>query len=173
MYLQAQHYTDASIGRFIDKLKKNHLWKNSVLLFYGDHFGLSDEMMNSNDQQLLKDVIGHPYTNADRFNIPFIMTIPGKTHGSVVNLTGGQLDFLPTLTNVLGVPINNKIVYFGQDLLNTRRNVIGMRYHMPQGSFINQRVVYSPDSDFNDGTAIGEKTGKQTGFEQYNPIMTK
>lgn len=166
-YLQAQHYTDASIGRFIDKLKKNHLWKNSVILFYGDHFGLSDEMMNSNDQQLLKNVVGHTYTNADRFNIPFIMTIPGKTHGSVVNMTGGQLDFLPTLTNVLGVPIDNKVVHFGQDLLNSKQNVIGMRYHLPQGSFINQHIVYSPDSDFNDGTAIDEKTGKQAGFKQY------
>ncbi|MFC4618834.1 LTA synthase family protein [Camelliibacillus cellulosilyticus] len=167
-YLQAQHYTDASLGRFMDKLKKNGLWKNSVLLFYGDHFGLDNKMLGSNDQALLQSLLGHPYSSADRYNIPFIATIPGVTHGEIDGAIGGQLDFLPTLTNLLGLPIDNKIVHFGQDLLNTDHNLIGMRYYMPEGSFINQSIIFEPNTNFDDGTATNLWTREPVNdFKKY------
>lgn len=172
-YLQAQHYTDAAIGRFIDKLKAKGLWKNSVIMLYGDHFGLSSEMLNNKDEKLMEQIVGHPYSKVDRYNIPLIMSIPGKTDGKQIDTVGGQLDFLPTLTNVLGLPIDNKLVHFGQDLLNTTHNTIGMRYYMPEGSFINSSVVYEPDTNFEDGSALDRKTGNPIGFKKYKSDYEK
>jgi lipoteichoic acid synthase len=159
-YLQAQHYTDAALGRFIDKLKAAGLWKNSIFLFYGDHFGLDNDMLNRNERALMQELLGHPYTDVDRYNIPFIVTIPGVTHGEERNIIGGQLDFLPTLTNLLGIPIENRLVHFGQDLLNTDSNTIGMRYYMPKGSFINEHIIFQPNKNFDDGTAYNIWTGE-------------
>lgn len=159
-YLQAQHYTDAALGRFIDKLKAAGLWKNSIFLFYGDHFGLDNDMLDRNERALMQELLGHPYTDVDRYNIPFIVTIPGVTHGEERNIIGGQLDFLPTLTNLLGIPIENRLVHFGQDLLNTDSNTIGMRYYMPKGSFINEHIIFQPNKNFDDGTAYNIWTGE-------------
>ncbi|MGV3487412.1 MAG: LTA synthase family protein [Tuberibacillus sp.] len=157
-YLQAQHYTDAAIGRFINNLKAEGIWDNSVIVFYGDHFGLDKDMLNKKDQTVLANLLGHPYSSLDRYNIPFIVTIPGITHGEVNKNIGGQLDFLPTLANIIGLPIENKLVHFGQDLLNTNTNTIGMRYYMPEGSFINKDVMFQPNKNFSDGEAVDRRT---------------
>jgi len=158
-YFQAQHYADAALGRFIQKLKDKGIWNHSIVLFYGDHFGLDQRMLNDQDRMILHNLLGHRYTEADRYNIPFIISsIPGVTHGEVNTLTGGQLDFLPTLANLLGINIENKLVHFGQDLLNTTHNTIGMRYYMPQGSFINQSILFAPIKNFNNATALSLKT---------------
>ncbi|GGH85237.1 phosphoglycerol transferase MdoB-like AlkP superfamily enzyme [Pullulanibacillus pueri] len=153
-YLQAQHYTDEALGRFIQKLKDNGLWDNAVILFYGDHFGLDQHMLNDTDRSILKGLLKHPYSEIDRYNIPFIITMPGITQGEVEEQVGGQLDFLPTLTNLLGIDIENKLVHFGQDLLNTPQNTIGMRYYMPAGSFINQSLLFTPKRNFEDGSGL-------------------
>jgi lipoteichoic acid synthase len=167
-YLQAQHYTDAALGRFIDNLKKDGLWDNSVILFYGDHFGLDLDMLNNQDQLLIGELLHHPYTKVDRYNIPFIMSIPGVTHGEVNNIIGGQLDFLPTLANVLGLPLDKEQVHFGQDLLNTTHNTVGMRYYMPKGSFINDKIIFEPNTNFTDGTALDLKTREPvTNYKKY------
>lgn len=43
---------------------------------------------------------------------------------------------------------------FGRDLLNTERNVIGMRYYLPTGSFLNDDILFVPGKGFEDGEAI-------------------
>jgi len=167
-YLQAQHYTDAAIGRFIDRLKAEGLWNNSVIVFYGDHFGLDRKMLNKNDLSLLNGLLDHPYSSIDRYNIPFIVTIPGVTHGEVNRIIGGQLDFLPTVANLMGISIDNQLVHFGQDLLNTTHNTIGMRYYMPEGSFINEKIMYQPNKNFDDGEALDLRTREPvTEFRHY------
>jgi len=169
-YVQAQHYADAALGRFIQKLKNKGIWNHSIILFYGDHFGLDQHMFNDQDRMILHHLLGHPYTEADRYNIPFIISSPGITHGEVNTLAGGQLDFLPTLTNLLGITIENKLVHFGQDLLNTTHNTIGMRYYMPQGAFINQSTLFAPRKNFNDGVALSLKTKQpvpQSAIQKY------
>ncbi|HET7577985.1 MAG TPA: LTA synthase family protein [Bacillales bacterium] len=167
-YLESQHYTDAAFGRFIEDLKKAGLWKNSILLFYGDHGGLPLNTMFHNDKQSLRKLLGHPYTNEDFFNIPFIVTIPGKTSGKTIQTTGGQLDFLPTLTNLLGIPISSQLVHFGQDLLNPERELVGIRYYLPKGSFMNDRILFQSNRGFRDGKAYTLKNHRRIkDFHQY------
>lgn len=173
-YIQAQHYTDAAIGRFIDKLKQEGLWDNSLLVFYGDHFGLQESAMGKDDIQLVSNLVGHPYTNIDRFNIPFIVTIPNQVQNQVISHVGGQLDFMPTIANLLGIDIEKELPHFGQDLLNYPSNTIGMRYYMPPGSFITDQLYFQPNKGFDDGLALDRiKQTPVSEFSSYQEDFSK
>lgn len=156
-YLSSVNYTDYALGTFIDQLKEEGLWENTVMVIYGDHYGLQPQ---DNDPAWVQSQLGIPYdSRVSRFNVPLIIHLPGEKEGKVVDQVGGQLDILPTVTNLLGIkPAEKKTVAFGQDLLNVDRNVLGMRYYLPTGSFLNNEVLFVPGKGFEDGSAISIKT---------------
>jgi lipoteichoic acid synthase len=158
-YLTAINYTDYALGTFIDRLKREGLWDNTVLVVYGDHFGLQPQ---DNDPAWVQSQLGIPYDpRVSRFNIPLIIHLPGENKGKTVDQVGGQLDIMPTVANLLGINLNNeKFVTFGHDLLNITRNAFGMRYYLPTGSFFNNDILFVPGKGFDDGTAISLKTLK-------------
>ena len=43
-------------------------------------------------------------------------------------------------------------------MLNVDRNVIGMRYYLPTGSFFNNDILFVPGDGFEDGTAVSLET---------------
>jgi len=165
-YLQAIHYTDKALGELIQGLKDEGLWNNTILVLYGDHFGLQD---NDNDPADVSRKLGIPYSNTiTRFNIPLIIHAPGQTPAKVER-TGGQVDILPTVSNLLGLSWSeDEFIPFGRDLLNAERNVVGMRYYLPTGSFFNDDILFVPGTGFDDGTAYSIKTHEQvTDFAKY------
>ncbi|MFH5185961.1 LTA synthase family protein [Paenibacillus sp. TAB 01] len=156
-YLLSINYTDYAVGTLIEKLKAAGLWDNTVLIAYGDHFGLQPQ---DNDTKMLSQELGITYHEyVTRFNIPLIIHIPGQTEGQVIERAGGQLDIMPTLANLLGISLDDKnFVHFGQDLLNIQKNTFGMRYYLPTGSFFNDDILFVPGKGFDDGTAVSIKT---------------
>ncbi|MCM3718482.1 LTA synthase family protein [Fictibacillus phosphorivorans] len=166
-YIQAINYNDMVLGKFIDQLKKEGIWENTVLAFYGDHMGMHHTMFKERDPELLKELLGHEYTKIDRFNVPFMITAPGVTDdGMTSDQLAGQLDIMPTLANLLGISLKDH-VHFGQDLLNDQENLIGMRYYMPAGSFFNDEVVFQPGKSFEDGEALILETAKKVPHAPY------
>ncbi|OWR32462.1 sulfatase [Saccharibacillus sp. O23] len=166
-YLNAQHYTDYALGKLIEGLKAKGLWENTVLLVYGDHGGLSTA---ENDPAWVSSMLGISYdANVSRFNIPLIVHVPGIEQGKKVELSGGQMDFVPTLMNLLGISLDQeKHLVFGRDLLNTDRNAVGIRYYLPTGSFVGDGVLFIPGEGFDDGTAIDLDTHEPvTNLEPY------
>ncbi|MCL6457734.1 MAG: LTA synthase family protein, partial [Gorillibacterium sp.] len=155
-YLQAIHYTDQALGTLVEGLKAAGIWDNTVFAFYGDHFGLQ---VDANKPADVSEKLGISYdARISRFNIPLMIHVPGD-QGKVVERTGGQVDIMPTLANLLGLPASSdKFVPFGHDLLNIKRNVIGMRYYLPTGSFFNDDILFVPGKGFEDGTAVSLKT---------------
>ncbi|GAB6988826.1 LTA synthase family protein [Paenibacillus pini] len=155
-YLASVNYTDYAIGTLIDSLKANGMWDDTVLVVYGDHFGLQPQ---DNDPAMIKSTLGIDYEpRLSRFNIPLLIHVPG-VKGKVVDQVGGQVDIMPTLANVLGISLKDeKFVAFGHDLLNIDNNIVGMRYYLPTGSFFNNDIMYIPGKTFEDGTAISIKT---------------
>lgn len=87
-YLQTINYTDKCFGEFYDKLDKNGLLKDTVIVIYGDHEGI------------------HKYfpTSLPENNklIPFIIHIQGM-NGLVIDKIGGQIDMMPTIEYLLGL----------------------------------------------------------------------
>jgi phosphoglycerol transferase MdoB-like AlkP superfamily enzyme len=156
-YLTAVNYTDYAIGTLINRLKQEGLWDNTVLVLYGDHSGLQP---NDNDPAWIKQQLGINYdARVSRFNIPFIIHLPGQLKGKTVAQVGGQLDIMPTIANLMGISLKDeKFTAFGHDLLNIDHNVFGIRYYLPTGSFVNNDILFVPGKGFDDGTAISLKS---------------
>lgn len=84
-------------------------------------------------------------------NIPLIIASKGITTPTVKDQLGGQVDILPTVSNLLGVTLDNHI-HFGQDLLNeSAYNLLPQRYYLPTGSFVNNEELFLSGSGFEDG----------------------
>jgi lipoteichoic acid synthase len=165
-YLTAINYTDYALGKFIDGLKASGMWDNTVLVAYGDHSGLQEK---DNDPAWVSEQLGIKYDGqVSRFNIPLFIHVPGED-GKVVEQVGGQVDIMPTLSNLLGISLKDKgYTAFGHDLLNTTQNVVGMRYYLPTGSFFNNEILFVPGKGFEDGTATDIRTKEPVAdFSQY------
>ncbi|RKN80670.1 LTA synthase family protein [Paenibacillus ginsengarvi] len=152
-YLEAVSYADYALGTFINQLKATGLWDRSILVVYGDHSGLKPQY---NEPEELSELLGIPYHEyVTRFNVPFIVHVPGQTEGETIDQVGGQLDMMPTVANLLGISFADRgYVHFGHDLMNIQRNVFGIRYYLPTGSFINDDILFIPGEGFEDGQAV-------------------
>lgn len=150
-YIQAQNYADYAMGQFLEELKASGLWDDSLVVFYGDHQGVPMYTLDSNEKDLIDGLVGHDYGYTDMFNIPFIVHSPGSALPSVMSGTGGQVDILPTVANLLGVSVAQQL-HFGEDLFNQSSNLLPVRHFLPTGSFINNRSIYVTGDGYADGT---------------------
>ena len=118
-YFVTAHYLDQAVKEFFDYLKKSGLYENSVIVIYGDHYGIS----NSRNLKLAP-LLGKSsstwsdYDNAQLQRVPFMIHIPGMTDGKVLDTYGGEIDVLPTLLHLVGVD-TKKYLMFGSDLFST------------------------------------------------------
>ncbi|WAA09692.1 LTA synthase family protein [Fervidibacillus albus] len=167
-YLVAMNYVDRAIRELIDALKEEGIYENSVIVIYGDHFGLQQSAISEEDTNLVSDLLGHEYQTIDRLNIPFIIHVPGITEpGQTFDQVSGQMDMMPTVANLLGISLDDQII-FGQDLLNSDQNLLGVRYYLPIGSFFNDEILFIPEKGFEDGTAYDIRTEEVIeDFEKY------
>lgn len=120
-YVQTAHYLDEAFGEFLTYLKSSGLYKNSVIVLYGDHYGISD-----NHRAAIAQLLGKK--SVDEYDLAQFQKVPLMIHssglkGGVDHTYGGEIDFLPTLMDLLGVKDNNTI-QFGQDLLSNKRNQV-------------------------------------------------
>lgn len=150
-YIQAQNYADYAMGQFLDGLKSNGLWDDSVIAFYGDHQGLPLYSLSGDEKDLMKEMVGREYGYTDMFNIPFVVHAPGAVQPAEFSQTGGQVDILPTLANLLGISVKDQL-HFGEDLLNQSTNLLPVRHFLPSGSFINDTSMYLTGVSYVDGT---------------------
>lgn len=174
-YIRAQNYADYALGLFIDELKQNGVWDNSLIALYGDHRGLPIFSLKEDDQVLLQEILGHEYTERELINIPLILSATGITTPSVKEQLGGQVDILPTVSNLLGVSLADHI-HFGQDLLNQSTfNLLPQRYYLPTGSFVNNEELFLSGSGFEDGqhyTLSGDGDhAQQTTEDEFNRAL--
>lgn len=159
-YFQSVRYTDEQIGLFINHLKKLGIYDESVILIYGDHSGLHGAPVTDHDKTLLKEVLGHEYTMQDRFIVPVLFTAPGLFTGDTYSHLGGQIDLMPTLLNLLGIEHETQMM--GHNLFHYKKNVLGMRYYLPGGSFISDKTIYTAPSAKLPASIYNRKTMKKT-----------
>ncbi|MGG1312742.1 MULTISPECIES: LTA synthase family protein [Cohnella] len=173
-YIRAQNYADHALGEFIDELKANGVWDNSVIVIYGDHLGLPIYSLDNNEKALMEEIYGRPYGYTDMINIPLIVASTGITYPSEFKQTGGQVDILPTVANLLGVPLDQQI-HFGQDLLNSTQNLLPERYYLPSGSVIDDSHLFIPGSGYDDGVhySLEDNSTSESGIteDQYERAL--
>lgn len=127
-YFATANYLDSAVKEFFDYLKASGVYKNSVIVLYGDHYGIS----NSRNPDLAglfgkdKETWSN-YDNAMLQRVPYMVVVPGMDKGGVNHTFGGEIDNLPTLLHLLGID-NSKYPELGQDLLSPdHRNLLAMR----------------------------------------------
>ncbi|MCW1940146.1 LTA synthase family protein [Bacillus anthracis] len=136
-YIVTARYLDESIKKFIERLKAEGMYDDSIIVLYGDHYGISEKHNRAMAQFLEKDQI----TEFDTLNLqrtPLYIHMPGQTEGETISKPTGQIDIKPTILNLLGIDTTNDI-RFGHDMFsNEYTGFVVLR----DGSFITDKYAY-------------------------------
>lgn len=156
-YLQTIRYTDEAIGEFVEALKENGLYDNTVIVIYGDHHGLN--CLDNENYEKMTEFLGYSYDYDTMLNIPLLIHIPGLGEARTIETVGGQVDFLATMANLFDLDLSSTVT-FGQDLLNADEGFMATVAYMLQGSFIKDGVLYEigRDGSFESGRALDLNT---------------
>ncbi|GFZ27121.1 LTA synthase family protein [Lactobacillus corticis] len=155
-YFQTAHYLDQALQEFFAYLRKSGLLKDTMVVIYGDHYGLSNS-----EYETLAPVLGQDsdtwnnYNNVEMQRVPF-MIYADNLKGKRENQVGGEIDVLPTLLHLLGVA-TKKYLQFGTDMLSEdRRKWIVFR----NGTIVSENYVIIGGKGIK-GTVYKRKDGKQ------------
>ncbi|MGF3105466.1 LTA synthase family protein [Rossellomorea sp. DUT-2] len=119
-YFQTSHYMDQVLEDFVNDLKEKGLYEDTMIVLYGDHYGISDNHNKAMSEVLGKEV-GN-YESAQLQRVPLLILNSGA-EGGVNHTYGGQIDLRPTIMHLLGVETKDYLS-FGQDLLSEERKQI-------------------------------------------------
>lgn len=114
-YFQTARYLDEALEQFFDDLKTSGLYDDSIIMIYGDHYGVSN-----NHNEAMEELLGEeitPFKNAQLQRVPFMIKIPGIEGQGTVSEYTGQIDAMPTLLHILGIKAQDYIV-FGTDMFS-------------------------------------------------------
>nr|WP_225047831.1 LTA synthase family protein [Lacticaseibacillus kribbianus] len=136
-YFRTAHYLDAALREFFTYLKQSGLYENSLVMMYGDHYGISNDrnqtlsdLLSSSTSDSTGDTAAN-WTSFDDTNlqrVPLIFHMPGLK-GGINHTYGGEIDVLPTLLHLAGVD-TKPLVQFGTDLLSPQHDpVVAFRNH--------------------------------------------
>lgn len=155
-YFVTAHYLDEAIHEFFNYLKSSGLYKNTMVVIYGDHYGLSNS-----ENETLAPIIGessdtwNTYNNVQMQRVPF-MIHANNLKGQINHEVGGEIDVLPTLLHLLGVNTKD-YVQFGNDLLSPhRQDWVVFR----NGTIVSSKYVIVGAKGIK-GTVYDRKNGKQ------------
>lgn len=134
-YIQTAHYLDQALEEYITDLKKKGLYDNSVIMIYGDHYGISENHNNAMEKLLGEKIAPAKFTDLNRTG--FWLKVPGKS-GGINKEYAGQMDVMPTLLHLVGIDSKNYLM-FGSDMFSKQHNnVVPFR----NGDFITEDYKY-------------------------------
>nr|WP_307290794.1 LTA synthase family protein [Bacillus sp. SORGH_AS_0510] len=146
-YFQSAHYMDQSFEQFFNDLKASGLYDNTVIVMYGDHYGISENHNDAMAKVLGVDEIT-PAINAKLQRVPLFIHVPG-VKGGVQKQIGGEVDVRPTLLHLLGIDTKD-YMEFGSDLLSKdHRNWATFR----NGDFVSSDAIQINEKCYSYDTA--------------------
>lgn len=158
-YFQTVRYMDEALKTLFDDLKEKGLYDNSIIVMYGDHYGISENHNKAMAMYLDKETIT-PYDNALLQSVPLFIHIPGSDDGQVVETVSGQIDLRPTILHLLGID-TSKDIQLGADIFSEDHdNFVAFR----DGRFITDKVVYASEACYD------RATGEQIDREACQPL---
>ncbi|OEK69157.1 glycerol phosphate lipoteichoic acid synthase [Staphylococcus equorum] len=117
-YVQTARYLDESLEEFVNELKKKGIYDDSVIMIYGDHYGISENHNKAMEKLLGEEITPAKFTDLNRTG--FWLKIPGK-EGTVDETYAGQADVMPTLLHLMGIDTKNYLM-MGTDMLSKDHN---------------------------------------------------
>ncbi|NHM31078.1 LTA synthase family protein [Neobacillus terrae] len=145
-YFQSAHYMDQALEQFFNDLKTSGLYDNTIVVLYGDHYGISENHDDAMAKVLGVDQIT-PMQSASLQRVPLFIHVPG-VKGGVQHQFGGEVDVRPTVLHLLGVDTKN-FMEFGSDLLSKEhRNWVLFR----NGDYVGQQVTQLNEKCYDSAT---------------------
>lgn len=148
-YFATANYMDTAVKEFFDCLKASGLYDNSIIILYGDHYGISNTRNKDLAELVGKDKkTWNDLDNVNMQRVPMMFHIPGVTNGFVSKTYGGQVDVLPTLLHLLGISTDDYI-QLGQDLFSKdHQQLVAFR----NGNFVSPKYTIIGDTIYNTKT---------------------
>ncbi|KKI90264.1 glycerol phosphate lipoteichoic acid synthase [Bacillus sp. SA1-12] len=161
-YFQTARYLDEAIKQFFADLKTSGLYDNSIIVMYGDHYGISDNHNKAMSKVMGKEV--GDFENAQLQRVPLFIHIPGEEGGGTMHQYGGQIDLMPTLLHLLGIDTKG-FVQLGTDLLSEdHQEIVPFR----NGDFVTEKVTGINGKYFD--TQTGEPIEENEVIKKYDKI---
>ncbi|MCF8890615.1 LTA synthase family protein [Priestia megaterium] len=133
-YFQTARYLDESVKGFFDYLKQSGLYDRSIIVLYGDHYGIAETRYKALSKALGKKIT--PFEDAQLQRVPLIIRAPG-VKGGIMPQYGGDIDVLPTLLHLIGTDTKD-YVQLGTDLLSPEhQQIVAFR----NGNFVSPAVT--------------------------------
>ncbi|MDF2066335.1 LTA synthase family protein [Bacillus sp. Cr_A10] len=160
-YFQSVRYMDEALKLFFEDLKAQGLYDNSIIVMYGDHYGISENHNAAMSQYLGKEIT--PYESAKLQRVPFFVHIPNSGVGKEVTETAGQIDIRPTVLHLLGVE-TAKDMQLGADVFSDdHEDFVIFR----DGGFVTDKLVYAGN------TCFDNETGEETDMASCQPYIDR
>ncbi|MBS4173163.1 LTA synthase family protein [Bacillus sp. FJAT-49736] len=181
-YFQTAHYLDQALEQFFNDLKSSGLYDHTIIVLYGDHYGISE-----NHNKAMANVMGKeitPFDYAQLQRVPLFIHVPG-VKGHIDHTYGGEVDVRPTLFHLLG--INTKdYISFGSDLLseehhqlvpfrngdfvnNQYTQVSGKCYSNPDGALVDSKLCETSDNEAKTMLSLSDKVVYDDLLRFYTP----
>ncbi|MGM7721132.1 LTA synthase family protein [Metabacillus sp. Hm71] len=162
-YIPTVRYMDEAVKHFFDKLKQTDVYENSIIILYGDHYGISENHNVAMEKFLGKEIT--PFETIQLQRVPFIVHIPGVTdkNPQTFSKVAGQIDIRPTIMSLLGIDTSEQI-QFGTDVFSDDKLSFTV---LRDGSFITENNVYTR------GVCYDKATGEETDLAVCDPYMEK
>lgn len=161
-YFQTVRYLDESIKVFFEELKEKGLYENSIIVMFGDHYGISENHNKAMAMYLEKEEIT-PYDSALLQAVPLYIHVPGSGDGQIIEKVGGQIDLRPTLLHLLGIDTSNDM-QLGADLFSEEHEDFVI---FRDGRFITDKFVYA------DETCYDRATGEEVDIQGCSPYIER
>lgn len=151
-YFQTARYADEALEQFFNYLKETGLYDRTIIIMYGDHYGISE-----NHNQAMEVVLGKeitPFESTSLQRVPLFIRVPGMK-GGVNHEYAGQIDLLPTLFHLLGIETKD-FIHFGTDIFSEDHDdVIPFR----NGDFVSSTItgISGKFYDSNTGLLLDEE----------------
>ena len=118
-YFQTARYLDEAVEQFVEDLKEAGLYDDSVIMIYGDHYGISENHTRALSELFDEEMTAFKYAELQR--VPFMIKIPGMEGQGTVSEYAGQIDVMPTLLHLVGIKAQDYI-QFGTDMFSEEHN---------------------------------------------------
>ncbi|RHW42320.1 LTA synthase family protein [Neobacillus notoginsengisoli] len=174
-YFQSANYMDEAIEQFFNDLKASGLYDNTMIVMYGDHYGISENHNKAMSQVMGEEIT--PFVNAQLQRVPVFIHVPG-VKAEKVDKFGGQIDVRPTALHLLGIDTKD-FLEFGSDLLSPNHHeVVGFRngdFVSPEVTQVNEKCYDSATGELVDDEAICTEKAERikTELEMSDEIVLK
>lgn len=160
-YFQTVRYMDEAVKSLFEDLKAKGLYEDSIIVMYGDHYGISENHNEAMAQYLGKEIT--PFETAQLQRVPMFIHIPGSNQGKVVEEVAGQIDIRPTILHLLGVD-TSKDMQMGADIFSKDHEEFVV---FRDGRFVTDKVVYAGN------VCYDKETGLETEAKACAPYIER